>query len=71
MVTCLDCIHRVAQKLGKDECHLIPPIGDFGWSKVSPSDKSCSRWEGIEYDLVEVAPQGDKSVKVAVPKKKR
>ena len=71
MPKCLDCIHRVDIKLGRDECHLYPPVGDQGWAKVSPSDVACNSWEGIGVDLVEVSPQPDKSIKVAVPKKKR
>jgi hypothetical protein len=68
VVTCLDCIHRVSQKLAKDECHLIPPIGELGWAKVSPTDAACNSWEGIG---VEVAPPVVTSPKVAIPKKKR
>ena len=82
VVTCLDCIHRVAMKLAKDECHLIPPIGEIGWAKVSPTDVSCSHWNGIGVDnasLDTVAPLVPEAVKdfaaayavKVVPKKKR
>ena len=71
VVTCLDCIHRVSQKLAKDECHLIPPIGELGWAKVSPTDIACTHWEGLGFDPIETTPPVEKSIKVAIPKKKR